>query len=51
MKFEDVKVGMIVSVTGPHSVHFPKGARVIKKDREGSRRQYRRNVETGQYDC
>lgn len=32
MKFEDVKVGMIVSVTGPHSVHFPKGAEVIKKD-------------------
>ena len=32
MKFEDVKVGMIVSVTGPHSVHFPNGAEVIKKD-------------------
>lgn len=32
MKFEDVKVGMLVSVTGPHSVHFPKGAEVIKKD-------------------
>lgn len=32
MKFEDVKVGMIVSVTGPHSVNFPKGAEVIEKD-------------------
>ena len=32
MKFEDVKVGMIVSVTGPHSVHFPNGAEVIEKD-------------------
>lgn len=32
MKFEDVKVGMIVSVTGPYSVHFPNGAEVIKKD-------------------
>lgn len=32
MKFEDVKVGMLVSVTGPHSVHFPNGAEVIKKD-------------------
>ena len=32
MKFEDVKVGMIVSVTGPHSIHFPNGAEVIKKD-------------------
>ena len=32
MKFEDVKVGMLVDVTGPHSVHFPKGAEVIKKD-------------------
>lgn len=32
MKFEDVKVGMLVSVTGPHSVHFPEGAEVIKKD-------------------
>lgn len=32
MKFEDVKVGMLVSVTGPYSVNFPKGAEVIKKD-------------------
>ena len=32
MKFEDVKVGMLVSVTGPQSVHFPNGAEVIKKD-------------------
>lgn len=32
MKFEDVKVGMLVSVTGPHSVHFPNGAEVIEKD-------------------
>lgn len=32
MKFEDVKVGMIVSVTGPYSVNFPNGAEVIKKD-------------------
>ena len=32
MKFEDAKVGMLVSVTGPHSVHFPNGAEVIKKD-------------------
>ena len=32
MKFEDVKVGMIVSVTGPNSVNFPKGAEVIEKD-------------------
>jgi hypothetical protein len=31
MKFEDAKVGMLVSVTGPHSVHFPKGAEVIEK--------------------
>ena len=32
MKFEDVKVGMLVSVTGPNSVNFPNGAEVIKKD-------------------
>lgn len=31
MKFEDVKVGMLVSVTGPHSVHFTNGAEVIEK--------------------
>ena len=32
MKFEDVKVDMLVSVTGPQSVHFPNGAKVIGKD-------------------
>lgn len=32
MKFEDVKVGMLVSVTGSHSVHFPNGAEVVEKD-------------------
>ena len=32
MKFEDVKVGMLVSVTGPKSVHFPNGAKVTEKD-------------------
>ena len=32
MKFEDAKVGMIVGVTGSHSVHFPNGAEIIKKD-------------------
>ena len=32
MKFEDAKVGMIVGVTGAHSVHFPNGAEIIKKD-------------------
>lgn len=32
MKFEDAKVGMLVSVTGEHAVHFPEGAIVIKKD-------------------
>lgn len=32
MKFEDVKVGMLVSVTGEHSVHFPNGAVVVEKD-------------------
>ena len=31
MKFEDVKVGMLVSVTGGHSVHLPNGAEVIEK--------------------
>lgn len=31
MKFEDVKVGMLVGVTGPHSVHFTNGAEVIEK--------------------
>ena len=33
MKFEDVKVGMLVSVTGEHSVHFSNGAVVVEKDR------------------
>lgn len=32
MKFSEAKIGMLVSVTGVHSVHFPKGAKVIKKD-------------------
>ena len=32
MKFEDAKVGMLVSVTGTHEVHFPDGAEVIEKD-------------------
>ena len=32
MKFEDVKVGMLVSVTGEHSDYFPNGAEVIEKD-------------------
>lgn len=32
MKFEDVKEGMLVSVTGEHSVHFPNGAVVVEKD-------------------
>ena len=32
MKFEDAKVGMLVSVTGEHSVHFPNGAVVVEKD-------------------
>lgn len=32
MKFEDAKVGMLVRVTGGHSIHFPEGAIVIKKD-------------------
>ena len=32
MKFEDAKVGMLVSVTGEHSVHFPNDAVVIDKD-------------------
>ena len=31
MKFEDVKVGMLVGVKGTHSVHFPNGAEVIEK--------------------
>lgn len=31
MKFEDVKVGMLVSVTGTHAVHFPNGAEVMEK--------------------
>ena len=31
MKFEDAKVGMLVSVTGTHAVHFPNGAEVIEK--------------------
>lgn len=32
MKFSEVKEGMLVSVTGEHSVHFPNGAEVIEKD-------------------
>lgn len=32
MKFEDAKVGMLVSVTGEHSIKFPNGAEVIEKD-------------------
>lgn len=32
MKFEDAKVGMLVSVTGTHSVQFPRGAEIIEKD-------------------
>lgn len=32
MKFEDAKEGMLVSVTGEHSVHFPNGAIVVEKD-------------------
>lgn len=32
MKFSEVEVGMLVSVTGTHSVHFPNGAEVIEKD-------------------
>lgn len=32
MKFSEVEVGMLVSVTGPHSVHFPNGAIVVEKD-------------------
>ena len=32
MKFSEVEVGMLVSVTGTHSVHFPKGAEVLEKD-------------------
>lgn len=32
MKFEDVKVGMLVGVTGSSSIHFPNGAEVIEKD-------------------
>lgn len=31
MKFSEAKIGMLVSVTGPHSIHFPKGAEVIEK--------------------
>lgn len=31
MKFSEAKIGMLVSVTGPHSIHFPKGAEVIDK--------------------
>lgn len=31
MKFEYAKVGMLVSVTGTHAVHFPNGAEVIEK--------------------
>ena len=32
MKFSEVEVGMLVSVTGSHSVHFPNGAEVLEKD-------------------
>lgn len=32
MKFEDVKVGMLVGVRGPHSTNFPNGAEVIEKE-------------------
>ena len=32
MKFEDAKVGMLVSVTGEHSAYFPNDAVVIDKD-------------------
>ena len=32
MKFEDAKVGMLVSVTGKHSAYFPNDAVVIDKD-------------------
>ena len=32
MKFSEVKEGMLVSVAGEHSVHFPNGAVVIEKD-------------------
>ena len=32
MKFSEVKEGMLVSVTGKHSVHFPNGAVVVEKD-------------------
>lgn len=32
MKFSEVKEGMLVSVTGEHSVHFLNGAVVIEKD-------------------
>lgn len=32
MKFSEVKEGMLVSVTGEHSVHFPNGAVVVEKD-------------------
>lgn len=37
MKFSEAKIGMLVSVTGPHSIHFPEGAEVIDKvDRDSS---------------
>lgn len=32
MKFEEAKVGMLVSVTGKYSSIFPNGAKVIEKD-------------------
>ena len=32
MKFSEVEVGMLVSVTGSASVHFPNGAEVLEKD-------------------
>lgn len=31
MKFSAAKIGMLVSVTGPNSIHFPDGAEVIEK--------------------
>ena len=46
MKFEDVKVGMLVSVTGEHASDFPNGAEVIEKGTwDGSIKI--RNRETG----
>lgn len=36
MKFEEAKIGMLVSVTGEHSSKFPNGAKVIEKDNTDS---------------